>query len=183
MTEEKNKTPQEKKVELKELKTTADILGITYAPNATAESIRKKIEEFKVKAESADDTDVKANPVQVSAVKAKKDAEKLVRVKVTCMNPNKKTYQGEYVSAGNAKIGFIKKFILFNEPFHVPQMILNVLKEKKYQRVWTKKVDGRNVIKTENTAEYSIEVLPPLTEEELDKLAQTQKAKGLMGDD
>lgn len=180
MAEEKGKTPQEKTAELKELKAVASILGITYAPNATAESIQKKIAEFKAK---TNDVAVKKGPVKKSAIEAKKEAEKLVRAKITCMNPNKKTYQGEYVSAGNAKIGFVKKFVLFNEPFHVPQVILNVLKEKKYQRVWTKKVDGRNIIKTENTAEYAIEILPPLTKEELDKLAQTQRAKGLMGDD
>ena len=166
------------KEDLKTLKDRADMMGIKYSPNISYEVLQER-----VNAKLEEDTEEVKKPVKNNAVEARKKATKLVRCIVYCKNPNKKDLQGEYISAGNVKIGFIKKYVLFNEPYHLPQIIVNYLKEKKYQRIWTKKVDGKEVIKNKNVKEYDIEYLDNLTEKELAEMKQRQIAKGIIDED
>lgn len=176
-----------------ELKKEADDLGVKYAGNISYEVLSARIADYKKdNVTDAEDTKDKKEEGTVysknlkgavnPSISARKKAEKLVRCMVSCKNPNKKEYQGEIISVGNAKIGFIKKYILFNEPYHVPEIILNTLKKKEYQRVYTRKVDGKEVIKTHMAKEYDIEILPPLTNKELKDLAQRQIAKNTIND-
>lgn len=173
------------KEDLKVLKERADKLDIKYSPNISYEKLQDRINE-KLNDKNTETENKNEEPVikkEHPTVMAKKRANELIRVIVTCKNPNKKEWQGEIVSAGNANIGFVKKFVLFNEPYHIPKIIYNVLKEREYQRVYTKKVDGREVIKNKNVKEFDIEILPPLSEKELKELKQRQLAKGIMGED
>lgn len=170
------------KEDLKTLKDRADMMGIKYSPNIAYETLQSRIHE-KLEEDAKPDETKEEKPTKNTAVEARKKATKLVRCIVYCKNPNKKDLQGEYISAGNAKIGFIKKYVLFNEPYHLPQMIVNYLKEKKYQRIWTKKVDGKEVIKNKNVKEYDIEYLDNLTEKELADMKQRQIAKGIIDED
>ena len=176
-----------------ELKKEADELGIKYAGNISYEVLSSRIADYKKdNATDISDTSNKKDEGTVysknlkgavnPSISARKKAEKLIRCIISCKNPNKKEYQGEIISVGNAKIGFIKKYILFNEPYHVPEIIFNALKKKEYQRVYTKKVDGKEVIKTHMAKEYDIEILPPLTDKELKDLAQRQIAKNTIND-
>lgn len=169
------------KDDLKELKETADELGIKYSPNISYELLESRIKEKKEVMDT--DTPIKEKSSKMSTVDVKKKASKLVRCMVTCKNPNKKEWTGEFISAGNSKIGFFKKFVLFNEPYHIPQIIVNYLKEKQYQRIWTKKVDGREIIKNKNVPEFDVQILDNLTEKELEDLKQRQLAKGIIDDD
>lgn len=113
---------------------------------------------------------------------ARRNVGRLVRCRITCMNPNKKNWTGEIVSVGSSKLGTFKKFIPFNleEPYHIPQIIYEHLKERKCAiRNIRKTSDGREEVDTKLISEFAIEVLPPLTQTELEDLKRRQAmAKG-----
>lgn len=102
----------------------------------------------------------------------------LRRVRIQCMNPAKREWPGEIISVGSAKHGTYKKFIPFDgEPYHIPQIIYDVLKEKKCTLFRTvRNHDGRGGTKREGylADEFAIQDLPPLTREELEELAEKQ---------
>ena len=102
---------------------------------------------------------------------------KLVRCRITCMNPHKKNWTGEIVSVGSARAGTYKKLIPFNleEPYHLPKMIFDFLKEKKCRIGTTVRMpNGQEVNRYKLVNEYALEVLDPLSPEELEDLAQRQ---------
>ena len=108
-----------------------------------------------------------------------KKAMKLVRVQISCNNPNKTSYQGEIFSARNKFIPEVKKFVPFNVPTHVPQVLLNMIKEKKLQTFVTEKLpNGMQTKRSKLVPEYSITVLSPLTPEEFNAIRQKQLAEG-----
>jgi hypothetical protein len=115
-------------------------------------------------------------------LEARKKALRLKRVIVTCRDPMKQSWEGEIISAGNDVIGDVKKYIPFDvdEGWHVPEIILNVLKTKKCTVFVNKKGrDGTNVKVPKQINAYSVTELPPLTEEELKELARAQRARNL----
>ena len=108
-----------------------------------------------------------------------KKAMKLVRVQISCNNPNKTSYQGEIFSARNKFIPEVKKFVPFNVPTHVPQILLNMIKEKQLQTFVTEKLpNGMQTKRSKLVPEYSITVLSPLTSEEFNAIRQKQLAEG-----
>lgn len=111
----------------------------------------------------------------VARIKA--DAEKLIRVRVTCMNPAKKEWHGEIFTVANRPVGTLKKFVPFNadDGWHVPKMILDVIRARECQVfVTTKSKNGISVRKGRLIKEFAIEVLDQLTPEELADLARVQ---------
>ena len=168
--------------ELSILKERADLLGIKYHYKESVDRLRTKINnKLNETAETNKPTqDSYLTKEQYDALmfkERKNNAGKLVRVRVTCMNPNKKEWDGEIISVGSAKIGTYKKFIKFNteDGWHIPNIIYEYLKEKKCSVFYTT-VDqlGQKVRKSKLVNEFSIEVLPPLTKEELKDLAVKQ---------
>jgi len=109
-----------------------------------------------------------------------REANKLVRIRITCMNPNKKDLPGEIFTVGNEYIGTVKKFIPFTDQpdgYHVPHCLYEELKNRKYLHIQTKpnKRDSTTpMVSTRDMPEFAIEVLAPLTERELNALAQRQ---------
>jgi hypothetical protein len=103
-----------------------------------------------------------------------KEANRLVRIRITCMNPNKKDSKGEIISVSNSVIGTFKKFIPFNldAGYHVPHVIYQALKERMCQ-IWVNTPDCKSK-RGQLIREFAIEVLDPLTEDELKELAQRQ---------
>lgn len=111
----------------------------------------------------------------VARIKA--DAEKLIRVRVTCMNPAKKEWHGEIFTVSNRAVGTLKKFVPFNadDGWHVPKMILDVIRARECQVfVTTKSKNGISVRKGRLIKEFAIEVMDQLTKEELADLARVQ---------
>ncbi len=108
----------------------------------------------------------------------RREALKLVRVRVTNMNPNKSAHEGEIYTVSNSVIGTVRRYVPFNVPWHVEKIILNALKERTYMHFVTVKDNRGNKTKQTRIAkELSIEELNPLNDEELDKLAQRQMAR------
>ena len=168
--------------ELSVLKARADLLGISYHPSIGVEKLRDKLNtaiEGETKETKNEGTGIGA-PVESEAQKRLRlqaEATKLVRIRVTCMNPAKKEWEGEIITVGNAGVGTLKKYIPFNadEGWHVPNIMYEALKERMCQVfVSTKTKNGVTMRQGKLIKEFAIEVLPPLTEEELKDLAQRQ---------
>lgn len=165
--------------ELEVLKARADKLGIKYHPSISLAKLKEKVSEG-LKDETPEEVVTvkpgKETDVQLKARK-RREANALIRIRVSCMNPNKKEWDGEIITTGNTNTGTIKKFVPFNsdEGYHVPHMIYEQLLQRQCQVFVTVKDNrGNKVRKGKLIKEFAIEVLPPLTEKELKELAQRQ---------
>ena len=177
--------------ELQTLKARADIMGLKYHPSIGLDKLRDKVHE-----QLASDNTESKEEVSKPAIRAKKthqlskrelqlqyhtrlrrEANCLRRVRITCMNPNKKNWPGEIFTVGNSVIGTIKKFVPFNAEagYHVPHMIYTHLKTRKFQKFTpVKQANGRTTMRSSMVPEFAIEDLEPLTQEELTDLATQQ---------
>lgn len=168
--------------ELTTLKARADMLGVKYHPSISAEKLRDKITAaMSDKPEPEEKPEVAAEPKVESAhakrLRLKQEAMALVRIRVTCMNPAKKEWEGELFTAGNAAVGSVTKYVPFNadEGWHVPRIIYNQIVNRMCQTfVNAKTAHGVTMRKGKLIREFAVEVLPPLTKEELHELAQRQ---------
>lgn len=105
------------------------------------------------------------------------NARRLVRIRATNMNPNKRDWPGEILTVSNRVVGTHKKYIPYNAsiPYHVPNMIYQMMKERKCQIFVNGKGENGEIVKrAQSMFEFNIEVLPPLTIEEIKDLAQRQ---------
>lgn len=164
--------------ELAALKARADMLGLTYHPSIGVEKLREKVNAAlappaeESKPEAAGEESIAARNSRL-----KKEASKLVRIRVTCMNPAKKEWEGEIFSIGNSIVGSFTKYVPFNteEGWHVPAMMLQMIQDRQCQVFYTVSDSrGNKTRKGKLIKEFSVEVLPPLTAEELHELAQRQ---------
>lgn len=109
----------------------------------------------------------------------KNEALKLVRIRLTCMNPAKKELHGEIFTVGNSAVGSITKFVPFEaeDGYHVPHILFQQLQQRQCQIFYNEKSkNGVTVRRGKLIREFAIEVLPDLTEEELAELAARQAA-------
>ena len=173
--------------ELTLLKQRAQTLGIKFHPSIGLESLRSKVSAALTgeDAEEAAEEPVPEAPAAESRIqmrnRLRKEASALVRVRVTCMNPNKKEWKGEIFTASNSFVGTFRKYVQFNteEGWHVPQIILNMIKARQFQTFYTIKNErGVAVRKGKLVPEFAVEVLPPLTEKELLELSRRQALAG-----
>lgn len=113
-----------------------------------------------------------------------RDEMKLIRCRITNMDPKKKDLHGEVISVGNKFVGTVKKFIPFGETtddgYHIPKILLDELQDRKFQDIRTvkDKRTGTPTVSSRWVREYAIEILPPLTQDELRDLAIAQAAAG-----
>jgi len=189
---------------LKVLQTQADLLGLTYHHRTGVDKLQAQIGAYLVEnpakaglllSEGSLETPapvveeiVKVEPnldyIPLSAVEYKVKSQKLAgiqigalrRIQYTNMNPNKKEWKGEVISVGSAKRGTFKKFIPFGgKPYHVPQIIYDVMKERQCSVFYTESDQlGGDIRKSHLINEYAIVDLPPLTAAELKDLATKQ---------
>ena len=167
--------------ELVTLKERADMLGVKYHPSISLEKLREKVNATVVGVSPAVKEPVSTvteESVVQRRIRKKQEANQLVRIRVTCMNPAKKEWEGEIITAGNSLVGSFSKFIPFNDAedgWHVPRIIYNQLVERQCQ-IFTTVRDGRgnSSRKGKLIKEFAIEVLPNLTPAELTVLARKQ---------
>ena len=173
--------------ELETLKARATQLGIRFHPSISLEKLRDKVTAAIEGLEPVDDEPVEAAPAPVETegqakARMKREALRLVRIRVTCMNPLKSEWEGELLTVGNTLIGTVTKFVPFNaeDGWHVPQIMLEMMQQRQCQTFYTvKNALGQKVRKGKLIKEFAIEILPDLTERELKDLAQRQAmAKG-----
>lgn len=185
MSEVQNDDVLEMPDELTALKQRADLLGISYHPSIGLDKLRAKVNEA-VTSDSQEPEQSDAAPAAEAPVvesdaakrlRLRNEAAALVRIRITCMNPNKKEWEGEIITAGNSAVGTFKKYIPFNadEGWHVPNIIYQQLLARECQVfVTVKDAMGNKVRKGKLIKEFAIEVMPQLTEKELAELARRQ---------
>lgn len=176
--------------ELENLKVRAEKLGVKFHPSISADKLREKIKAAQTEGEGSvgEQAQVKSATVAVEEspaakkLRLKREGLKLVRVRITCMNPTKKEWEGEIFTVSNNAVGTVKRYVPYNaeDGWHVEQILLNQLRERQCQIFTTEKDSrGNKIRKGKLIREFAIEVLDPLTEEELHDLAQRQAmAKG-----
>jgi hypothetical protein len=187
--------------ELQILKDRAKLMGITHSNNIGLEALRAKI----VARQAENDQplnhgsaeDAANNPLGESESSSKplsirerllRDEMKLIRLRITNLDPKKKDLPGEIYTIANEYLGTVRKYVPFGETtedgYHVPHCIYTFLKNKKFLNVRTTKApNGSPVVKHNMAPEFALEVLPALTQDELNKLANAQKAAGVFNND
>lgn len=155
------------------------------------EDLLKEQEATKAKDDEEEDDAVEPEIKKIRALTAaqrndllRKRQTKLVRVVVHCNNDKKKEWTGE-IHTVICAAGVIKKWVPFNNEkgWHVPQAILDVMSAKTCQKFRSAKLpNGQEHNVSYSVKEYNIEVLPPLTREQLDNLAKEQAARGSIHD-
>ena len=180
MSEIENEDVLETPNELQALKARADLLGISYHPSIGVEKLREKVNAAVAEPEPvAETTSPKRESEQEFRQRKRNEANELVRVRITCMNPAKKEWEGEIFTCGNSNIGTFRKYVPFNadEGWHIPRVIYNHLQERMCQVfVTVRDSRGNSTRQGKMIKEFAIEVLPDLTPEELNDLAQRQAA-------
>lgn len=174
--------------ELTLLKRRADQLGVSYSNNIGLETLKERVakamEGDKDKEEPAKkEAPATENSAGPTRNELRKEAEKLIRIRYTNMNPLKKDVPGEFFTVANGIIGTIKKYVPYGAAsengWHVPNVIYKMMKRKTFTVTTTKRDEqGRPYQTRVERKEFAIEVLPPLTKEELEKLAKDQRASG-----
>lgn len=189
---------------LKALKAKADMMGITYSNNIGLEALREKInaklEPAPEDKQNEQNQDNNPNPLDPEAAveaettpKEKKlslrqrlvaDNMRLIRCRVTNMDPKKSNLPGEVLTVANEYIGTVRKFVPYGEQtddsYHVPYCIFKMMKNRKFLQIKTVRDQrtGTNRVSTSMVREFALEELPPLTPQELKDLATAQAAAG-----
>ena len=189
----KKKATPEQQAEIKLLRERCDLVGIKYAPAtgakkltdllaaATTDPVPETPEEQFMPEEGMETIAPPRETAGARAARLRHEANLLVRVIVANMNPEKREWSGEVYSVGNSVVGQVKKFVPFNNDagWHVPQIILNHLQEKQCQ-IWVnqKNARGETVRVGRLINELNVQILPPLTYDELKALGQRQAMAG-----
>lgn len=129
----------------------------------------------------------KLTKTQIAAQKRAKlfkEQMKLVRCRIQNLDPKKANLPGEIFTVANRILGTVRKFVPYGEVtedgYHLPYIIYRELESRRFLNIRTIKDRRTGHIRVDSSwaKEFAIEVLPPLTEEELAKLANAQKAAG-----
>ena len=167
-------------------------LGIASSPNSSLELLRAKLAEAEGNTELstlAQEEVAETKPTETKAVESKaditnrvkKEATKLIRVRIKNLNPYKQDLHGEIFTVANEVIGKVSKYVPYDDAgdsYHIPNCIYKMLLSKKYLQVKTitDPVSKTRRITQSWVPEFSIEVLPQLTTEQLEELAFKQEA-------
>ena len=189
--------------ELDILKQRARMMGITFSNNIGVEALKAKIQ---AKMDGASDEPEKTDnldsvptlhdpqepapvPQETVRQRVKREAMKLVRLRIVNLDPKKKDLPGEIFTIANEYLGTVRKFVPFGEVtengYHVPHCIYEMMKARKFQNIRTyKDRKNNNQIRVEQNwaPEFALEVLPPLTRDEISRLAAAQSAAGGLKD-
>jgi hypothetical protein len=178
----------------------ARIMGISFSNNISEEALAEKINaKLNNETPPKEGTTSDLNPLagdKAGAVPAAKktlrqrivDEEMaLVRVRVTNMDPKKKDLRGEIMTVANDYLGTVRKFVPFGEDtdegYHIPKCILTMMQERRFLQIREVRDRKTGIVRPETAwvREFGIEILPPLTEQELKQLATAQIAAGTVG--
>lgn len=193
--------PELKSDTLKSLKDEADLLGVKYPNNANVSKMVELIDEHKKKlTEEADKTEQAvetatgkpASKTTQHVGQLRDEALKLLRCRITVNNPVKQAMEGQIITVGNDVVGTVSKFIPFQPAFsengyHIPKIIVDYMMTMQHARYPKKKdkfgatMDDYNKARMVN--DFTIEILPQLTPEELQELAEQQSATRSLDDD
>lgn len=192
---EETETEEVQFTELDMLKQRARMMGITFSNNIGVDALKARIQEkldgeakeqeqaAEQQAEEAEEVAAKPETKMQIRARLKKEQMKLVRIRVTCLDPKKKNLPGEIFTIANSYLGTVRKFVPFGEQtdngYHVPYCIYNMMKDRKFLQIKTRKSKrGTNEVQANWVREFALEVLPQLDEKGLADLKAQQAASG-----
>ena len=184
--------------ELTVLKQRAKLMNISFSNNISLEKLRQKIADAQEgKASEPEQEEAEVNPLEDKKQAPVKETEsqmrqrirleqtRLIRVRIQNLDPKKKDLPGEIITVANEYMGTIRKFVPFGEAtdngYHIPYCIYEFLKNRKFLNIRVSNKGKK--IEQAWVREFAIEELPPLTQEDLDKLAAAQTAAGSTNND
>lgn len=188
--------PEEQKPdELAMLKQRARLMNISFSNNIGLEALKLKVDnKLNGIAEEPEplpsDEEVLEQAAQYDQAPSKKltlrerllkENMRLIRLRITNLDPKKKDLPGEIVTVANKYIGTVRKYVPFGEVtdngYHVPFVIYKFLRKREFLNIRVTKRGGKEHVETNMAREFALEVLPPLTPAELAQLATTQQAQ------
>ena len=188
--------------ELTLLKERAKVMGIPFSNNISLETLRKRVADKMegkdeapevnaltgdpeiAQAMAAKPLDQKANAVALRKLMYAKQMRQ-VRVRITNMDPKKKDLPGEIWTVANEYLGTVRKFVPYGEQtddgYHIPYCLYRLLDSKRFLHIRDVKDRTTGIVRQDKVwaKEFSLDVLPALTQGELDRLAAAQAAAGL----
>lgn len=164
--------------------------GIKMHHKTNAIKLRKTLQDDVDKNDTKVPVEVKSSPVKPAKVKKKSGMtleEKCLHLKRIIVTPNDPELSGHaglvftvlVSSVNNGKA--IKKYVPFNneEGWHVPNVICNQIANAEMQKFKSVKApNGDTILQPYQAKKYNVQVLPDLTQKEIDKLAASQAARG-----
>lgn len=175
----------------------ARLLGVEFSNNIGTETLRERInakldgleEAVEEPKEAVPETNAFTGESSNAPVKSFRQAlhdeqMRLIRVRITCMDPKKKDLHGEVFTIANEYLGTVRKFVPFGEVteegFHIPFCIYTMMNERQFLNIRTVKDrrTGSPRVESNYAKEFSMDVLPALTADELSRLATAQAAAG-----
>lgn len=188
--------------ELTLLKERAKVMGIPFSNNISLETLRKRVaDKMEGKDEAPEVNALTGDPEIAQAMAAKPLNQKAnavalrklmyakqmrqVRVRITNMDPKKKDLPGEIWTLANEYLGTVRKFVPYGEQtddgFHIPYCLYRLLDSKRFLHIRDVKDRTTGIVRQDKVwaKEFSLDVLPTLTQAELDRLAAAQAAAGL----
>lgn len=159
-------------------------LGLEFSNNIGTDTLRDRVNAV-LEPEEVNPLE-EEKPVKQETLRQKQQREqlKLIRCRITNLDPKKKDLQGEIITVANEYIGSIRKFVPFGEVtengYHIPYVIYKMLKKRQFLQIRTRrdKRTGTEIVENQYVREFAIEVLEPLTPEEIKDLATVQAARG-----
>lgn len=199
--EEAGNTADVQHDELTLLKGKADRIGLQYHPSIGKDALREKIKNHEaqleaaaaakaagqtsvnvsVRQETAEDRAAAAREAKATRLRQqRREQMKLIRCRITNLNPAKRDLPGEVFTVANGVLGAVSKYVPYGEAgqsYHLPQIMVTSLRDRKF--VQLRRTPGKYGIPTVEkklVPEFSIEELTPLTKQELEDLAVVQAA-------
>lgn len=193
------------------LKERAKLMGIQFSNNIGIDALKAKIEEKRNAAETVNATSTtmpqvatqtasqaqtttsvvnaltgnETQPVKRKSLRQhlRDEKMKLIRVRITNLDPKKKDLPGEILTVANEYLGTVRKYVPFGEVtdngFHVPQCLYDMMKERTFVSIKTRKgPKGETIVEHQNAREFALEILPQLTVDDLAQLSASQAAAG-----
>lgn len=160
-------------------------LGLTVTPEKTAEVVQDAPEE-----ETEEWTDAKLAVCHIPSLTddilirraMKLQYMRLERIRITNLDPADSALQGAIITVNNAYLGKVSKFIPYDDTsengYHVPVILANELRNRKFPMRKEQKRNrfGVKTYKTIMANKFQIDVLEPLSSEELEELGKRQAA-------
>lgn len=143
--------------------------------NKSVRRQKPKIDLLTVDPSTIQDTSLRREAIRAQALR-------LVRVRLRNLDPNDSSVTGAIISVQNKYTGKVSKLIPFGDEtengYHIPWMLYEHLKNWKFPLRKEVKSGrfGVKAYKTVMTNKFSVEILPPLTMQEIRELGVLQRA-------
>ena len=184
------------------LKQRAKMMGIKHSNNIGLDTLREMVRDALTKKAQENPEQKDANvfgedpeksarmpdgskPAKKMSLRAHLQQEKmkLVRLRITNLDPKKKDLPGEILTVANRYLGTVRKYVPYGEVtdqgWHVPYVLYELLRDRKFLSIKTRKQNGRTIVEHQYVKEFALEILPPLTEAELARISASQLAHGI----